>query len=37
MSEVILTEPSKNCLDTMLAILKDKKKMREKRDMDNCK
>lgn len=37
MSEVILTELSKNCLDAMLAILKDKKKMREKRDMDNCK
>ena len=36
MSEVILTELSKNCLDAMLAILKDKKKkMREKRDMDN--
>ena len=37
MSEVILTEPSKNCLDTMLAILKYKKKKIERRDMDNCK
>lgn len=36
MSEVILTELSKNCLDVMLAILKDKK-MKEKREMDNCK
>ena len=30
MSEVILTELSKNCLDAMLAILKDKKKNERK-------